>query len=377
MNIQQQLLLAAFAAAFVIGAAAQASRFCPQGGLRELLMQGRPERLAVYAVSIGTALFAVAALQLAWGHALAPTRPPYLSPVFAWGRYVAGGLLFGAGMVLARGCPLRAIVRTGEGSAWSLLLLVVMAGAAYAFSRTTLFDQLVAPWSAVLSVDLRHSGFASQGIDAIVGATALAARAALGAVLGLALLALAARSLSWRAHRTAWIAAAAIGLMVAAAYALTAGPIGSRAAEEAMFASEPPEGMGVQSFSYAGPLSDAVHFLLRPSAQTFSFGVVVLLGTLLGAFASAAVRREVRLQAMPAGAAPVRQIFGAALTGAGAVIGLGCTIGHGLSGVPVLSAGSLLGLASIFTGAAAVVWLEGRGQVQRASAAPAGLAARS
>jgi hypothetical protein len=144
-----------------------------------------------------------------------------------------------------------------------------------------------------------------------------------------------------------------------------------------MFASEPPEGMGVQSFSYAGPLSDAVHFLLRPSAQTFSFGVVVLLGTLLGAFASAAVRREVRLQAMPAGAAPVRQIFGAALTGAGAVIGLGCTIGHGLSGVPVLSAGSLLGLASIFTGAAAVVWLEGRGQVQRASAAPAGLAARS
>lgn len=377
MSIQQQLLLAAFAAAFVIGAAAQASRFCPQGGLRELLTQGRTDRLATYAIAIGTALVAVAALQLAGGQALAPTRPPYLSPVFAWGRYVAGGLLFGAGMVLARGCPLRAIVRTGEGSAWFLLLLLVMAASAYAFSRTALFDQLVAPWSAVLSVDLRRWGVASQGLDAIVGATSVAARAALGVGLGLAFMALAARSIPWRDHRLAWIAAAVIGLMVAAGYALTAGPIGARAADEAMFASVPPEGMGVQSFSYAGPLSDAVHFVLHPASQTFSFGVAVLLGTLLGAFGSAVARREFRVGAVPAAAQPAQQMLGAVLTGAGAVIGLGCTVGHGLSGIAVLSVGSLVGLVSIFTGAAAVVWLERREHGPRAGAASAGLAARS
>jgi hypothetical protein len=148
--------------------------------------------------------------------------------------------------------------------------------------------------------------------------------------------------------------------MIAAGYALTGGPIGMRAADEATFMSEPPEGMGVQSFSYAGPLSDAVHFLLQPKAQTFSFGVVALLGTILGAFVSAAVRREFQFGRLPAGARPIRQIIGAGLCGAGAVIGLGCTVGHGLSGLAVLSAGSLLGLASIFTGAVLVLWLEAR-----------------
>lgn len=54
----------------------------------------------------------------------------------------------------------------------------------------------------------------------------------------------------------------------------------------------------------------------------------------------------------------MRQVAGAALTGAGAVIGLGCTVGHGLSGIAVLSTGSMLALLSIFAGAGLVVWLE-------------------
>lgn len=61
MTIQQQLLLAAFAAAFVFGVGAQASRFCLQGGLRELMTQGKAERLATYAVAVGMALLCVAA----------------------------------------------------------------------------------------------------------------------------------------------------------------------------------------------------------------------------------------------------------------------------------------------------------------------------
>ena len=43
---------------------------------------------------------------------------------------------------------------------------------------------------------------------------------------------------------------------------------------------------------------------------------------------------------------------------AGAVIGLGCTVGHGLSGIAALSLGSLLSLPAIFAGATLAVWLE-------------------
>jgi len=359
MTSYQQLLLGGFAAAFVVGIAAQASGFCPQGGLREALTEARPARLATYAVAIAVALIGVAGLQGILGQAIVPARPPYLAPVLPWGRLVAGGLLFGAGMALARGCPLRTAIRLGQGSLWALVLLVVMAAAAYVFSRTALFDRGVAPWLLPLSLDLRKWNVPGQGLDAILGWTSLGARIGLGAGLGGVIVLLVRPALPWRAHRTAWVAAVAIGLMVALGYALTAGPIGTRAADEASFMSEPPEGLGVQSFSYAGPLSDAVHFALRPGATTLTLGVVVLGATLLGALLSAVVRGEFRLQGLGSAANPVRQLAGAVLTGAGAVIGLGCTVGHGLSGVAVLSTGSMLALLAIFAGAGVVVWLEG------------------
>ncbi len=46
------------------------------------------------------------------------------------------------------------------------------------------------------------------------------------------------------------------------------------------------------------------------------------------------------------------------MTGAGAVLGLGCTVGHGLSGLSLLSLGSNLGLACIFLGAWATIRIE-------------------
>ena len=45
------------------------------------------------------------------------------------------------------------------------------------------------------------------------------------------------------------------------------------------------------------------------------------------------------------------------MTGAGAVLGLGCTVGHGLSGVAVLSLGSIMALVAIFAGAWATIRL--------------------
>ena len=50
----------------------------------------------------------------------------------------------------------------------------------------------------------------------------------------------------------------------------------------------------------------------------------------------------------------------ALMTGAGAVLGLGCTVGHGLSGLSMLSLGSALGLARIFAGAMGTIWIESR-----------------
>ena len=373
MTSIHQLLLGGFVLSMVLGAAAQASRFCPQGGLREAMLESRPARLAAYFVAIGTALLAVAALQFAQGHALEPSRPPYLSPQLAWGRFGLGGILFGAGMVLARGCPLRTIVRSAQGSLQAALSLIAMGVAAFAMTSTFVFNDWVAPWIGRLSFDLGRCGWHSQGLDAALGLHGPEARAALGAAIGGAVLAFATRSLRGKAHRGHWIGAVAIGAMVTAGYALTAGPLGSRAADEAAFMSQPPDGLGVQSFSFAGPLSDTARFLLHAGAQTFTLGVVLLLGAFAGAWISAVVRREFRIQPPPAPRAMAVQLLGALMTGAGAVLGLGCTVGHGLSGISVLSIGSAFGLASIFAGAWLAIRIESQvvSAARRAQPAPA------
>lgn len=367
------LLVAVFAAAVVLGAIGQASRFCLQGGLREAVKGESPVRLLTFVGAVGVALFAVALLQWVAGQPVAPARPPSLSPNFAWGRYLVGGLVFGIGMMLARGCPMRLTVRAAQGGVSAGLLLAVMAVSAYAFTRTSLFDALVAPWLPATTLDLRAFGRATQGLEAMLGLDGLGGRVLLGAGLGLALVLFVARRLPLARHRLAWAAAALVGLLVAAGYGLTSGTLGQAAIEEASFMDQPVEGLGVQSLTFAGPLSDTVHFALRPGQPTFSIGVVLLLGTLAGALGSALLRGEFRVQRLPAPGLLARQAAGAVLAGAGAVIGLGCTVGHGLSGLAVLSLGSLVAMAATLAGALLVLRLEG--WLQGEGAATAGLRA--
>uniref|UniRef100_E6PM60 Putative transporter n=1 Tax=mine drainage metagenome TaxID=410659 RepID=E6PM60_9ZZZZ len=368
MTAMTELLIGAFAAAAVLGASAQATRFCPQGGLRETLLERKPTRLAAYGVAIGAALVAVALLQLALGQTLIPSRPAYTGPELPWGRYVLGGLLFGVGMVLARGCPLRTLVRVGQGSLQAVLVLAAMGLAAYAMSRTSLYGLWFSPWIDGWSLDLRRFGLAHQDLATVLGLGSTGAHVVLGLALGAVALVLCWRALPLRKSWGLWLGAVLIGVVVAAGYALTAGPIGQRAIEDASFMGQPPDGLGVQSYTFAGPLSDAVYFLLHPSSQTTTFGVMALAGALLGALLAALLRRDFRLQGLAGWREGVRQLFGAALTGGGAVLGLGCTVGHGLSGLSVLSIGSMLGLASIFTGA----WLAIRLEAGRRAAPLAG-----
>src|SRR6185312_7862866 len=48
-----------------------------------------------------------------------------------WLSHVVGGLLFGAGMTLASGCGSKTLIRLGAGNLKSLIVLIVLAAAAY------------------------------------------------------------------------------------------------------------------------------------------------------------------------------------------------------------------------------------------------------
>ncbi|MEW6444739.1 MAG: YeeE/YedE family protein [Pseudomonadota bacterium] len=350
MEPTTQLLLAVLGVALMFGAAAQASRVCLPGGLREWVLNNDRGRLSAYLVAVGVAIIATGLAQALGGLDLNETKPPYRSGQFAWGRYLIGGFIFGVGMVMTRGCPARNLVKLSQGNLQSLPVLIVMALVAYAMTRTSLYADGFAPWIGWMSVDLGRFGIVHQDLASLLGGGA-ALSLTLSFAIGAVFLLLAARALSPRQGVTVWLGAGLVGVAVAAAYALTGGTLGQAALEAAGLMDTPPEGMGVQSFTFSAPLGDVVHYLSNPShTPAITFGVVAVAGVLGGAFLSALARRE--FKPLPFGNRRewLITLTGAVLVGVGSVLAMGCTVGHGFSGVATLALGSFLALAAIVAG---------------------------
>src|SRR5690554_2582078 len=163
-----QYLLYVLVLAVVFGAAAQFTRFCLLGGISSYMGSRDGGRLAVYLGAIGVAIVVTTLVQWFAAIDLDQTQPPYRTADFAWGRYLIGGLLFGAGMVLARGCPVRSLVRSSQGHLQALVAIVVMAAAAYAMTRTSLFQTAFLPWIGGLSFDLAAVGIQHQDLASLV-----------------------------------------------------------------------------------------------------------------------------------------------------------------------------------------------------------------
>ena len=80
-----------------------------------------------------------------------------------------------------------------------------------------------------------------------------------------------------------------------------------------------------------------------------SWDVLFVLGIPVGAFVAA--RRSGSVTASKVSAATASKRFAGGLgLGVGASLAAGCTVGHGLTGVPLLAPGSMLAIVSIFAG---------------------------
>lgn len=355
-----QYLLYVLVLAVVFGAAAQFTRFCLLGGMSSYMGSRDGGRLAVYLGAIGVAIVVTTLVQWFAAIDLDQTQPPYRTADFAWGRYLIGGLLFGAGMVLARGCPVRSLVRSSQGHLQALVAIVVMAAAAYAMTRTSLFQTAFLPWIGGLSFDLAAVGIQHQDLASLVGGGPIVSLF-FAAVLAVILLLVSWRWLSLRGNGLAWVGIVLIGSAVGLGFWVTGGAPGQAADMASMMEPMPQEGMGTQSFTFSAPLGDVVYFLRNPSnLSVITFGVVAVIGVFFGSLASALVRRDFQFS-VPRGVGEwLRTVIGALMVGVGAVLAMGCTIGHGLTGVSTLALGSMLSLAAIMLGAWAILRIEHR-----------------
>jgi uncharacterized protein len=359
MTIHQQLLLAVFAVALVLGAVGQKTRFCTMGAVSDWVSMGHTGRMRAWVFSMAIALLGVVILEAGGTINLsAETFPPYRTANFAWLRYLAGGLMFGAGMTLASGCGNRTLVRIGGGNVKSIVVLVVASACAYLMLWTPLFETAFLPWIQATSINLAHYGVQSQEVGSILaGMFGLAPSRALNltvsALVAVGLLVWVFRSRDFRESSDNVIGGAIVGLAVVAGWYLTGGPLGAAWKEYAEMATEIPSRVQTQSFTFVAPMGDTVRYLLNPGQLSLiNFGVVALSGVILGAFLYSVPGKTFRYERFFTFKDFGAHVLGGALMGIGGVVAMGCTIGQAVTGVSTLAIGSILAFFGMVIGAA-------------------------
>jgi uncharacterized membrane protein YedE/YeeE len=331
----QLLIFGGLVLGLLFGSFAQATAFCSSGAILDVVRKSNSNRLRAWGVALAVAVLASQLLFVFGGVDL--TKSIYLATPLNLAGPIAGGFVFGVGMMLGNGCVSRNLVRLGYGNIRSFVVVVLVGITAYMTLRG-----IVAP--------LRLASESATRTD--LGATAipdiLASRLPLDAAtlrwiiaiaLAAALLFVCFASKSFRASPRNIIGGLSIGLLIAAAWYFT----GVLAQDE--FNPLPPA-----SLSFVAPVGDAVEYLMIFTGTNANFGIAVVGGVIVGAFVTSVIRGKFAIEGFSNANDFFRQIIGAMMMGVGGVFAMGCTIGQGLTGMSTLSLGSALAAISIFAG---------------------------
>ncbi|MFW8592569.1 YeeE/YedE family protein [Cribrihabitans neustonicus] len=316
-------VLFALGIGILFGALAQVTRFCFR---RALAGEDRRQAAGVWAMALAAAVIGTqAAVAAGWigfaDHRLLAADLPVLA-------IATGGLMFGGGMILTRGCASRLFVLAGSGNLRALLVVTVFAITAHATLkgvlapvRTTL-GSFTLPAGEYASLAALPGGPAAwSALIAVTAALAALRSGNRGSILG---------------------AAALIGLLVPAAWAGTG---------FLLFDDFDP--IAMESLSFTAPAAETLFFAVASSSIPAGFGTGLVGGVMLGALAAALLNGGFRWQSFESPRQTGRYLAGAALMGVGGVLAGGCTVGAGLAGIPTLSLAALLALGFIALGGVA------------------------
>ncbi len=317
---------------FVFGFFAQRSRFCLRSAVIEFARGVPGGKLTVWLFAFSIALLATQAL-IGLG-AMDVSSARQLAARGSLSGAAVGGLLFGIGMILARGCSSRLLVLAAQGN-----LRSVLSGLVFAVAAQASWTGLLSPWREAISAWWTVEGGPSRDLTVISG---LGRPGALlfGAVWLAAAIVWARRQ---RVPPWGWAGASAVGLAIAAAWWFTA-----RVAATSMEAGLAP----IQALSFTGPSAEVLSRVLFAPDKPPTFDLGLVPGVFLGAFVAAALFRELKLEGFAGGASMRRYLIGAMLMGFGGMTAGGCAVGAGLSGAAVFTVTSWVTLSAMWLGAA-------------------------
>lgn len=367
MALYEQTLTWVFALAIVLGAVANRTNFCTMGAISDWVNFGDTNRTRSWFLAIAIAILGVGILEflgyldLALTTDNATANPPYRVSTLVWLRNLLGGAMFGVGMTLASGCGNKTLIRLGEGNLKSLIVAIVIAMSA-ALMLFTSFDYFVfLQWMTPMAVNFADYNISSQDIAAVLvgfadGENSASFSFTVSVLIGVGILFWVFRSGSFRENRELIFAGLVVGGLVTAVWYLTAGPQGQELIDEFDFMDRRPYAAGAQSFSFIAPTAHIGQYVYQGFSKVYlSIGVVAALGVVVGSFVYTLIFRSIRIEWFVSAKDFLMHVIGGALMGIGGVLGMGCTIGQGITGVSTLAIGSFITLAAIIAGSAATM----------------------
>jgi uncharacterized membrane protein YedE/YeeE len=338
---------------FAFGVVAARANFCTMGALSDVVNMGHTARLRMWLMAVAVAIAGTTAL--AWFGVADIGQAVAQRPVLPWLSLLLGGLIFGVGMTLAGGCANKNLIRAGAGSVRSMVVLLVMG----LFSYMTLKGLLAVPRSAWLdpvALPLGEWGWSQQGmhvaLSRLTGWEPRLALVVVAAAVVLGLLAYVLADARFRADRRKMVAGLLLGTIIALGWYVT-GHLGfgenPQTLENVYFATNT---RTIESLSFVAPVAYSIELLTLWTDASLkpSFGILAVVGVILGSAAHALATKTFRWEGFASLHDLRQQLLGAALMGFGGVTALGCTVGQGLTGLSTLSMGSLIAVAGIVLG---------------------------
>jgi uncharacterized protein len=294
-------------AGVIAGAVMTRWGLCFNRALRRAAFERRPALLRAFAIAVAVQLLLLPLLIVAGVGAVdrsAAAGGPALLPV----AQIVGGLAFGVGMALAGGCVTGMLWKAGSGA---VALAVAIAG----FAAGELLIR--GPGDALIE-RLDDAGRPDENaLPGLLGASYEPTALAVGAIALAALIA--------TRHGGGLVGGVALGVVAAGTWILAD-------------AADYDYGLG-----FVGAAEGTRAALEAGSALPFQLWLAV------GVVAGGAALGERRLR-VPDLARASRAAAGGLLMGAGGSLAHGCNIGHGLTGLALLSFGSLLAVACMAVG---------------------------
>lgn len=333
-----QMILTGLFCGALLGFVMQRGRFCLTGGFRDMYI-AKNNRM-FYALLIAICVQSVGVFALIQAGVLS-----YNAGAFPWLGTIAGGFVFGLGIVYAGGCATGTWYRAGEGliGSWIALVTYMVMSAVMRSPHASSLNQTLKTYSTEHNSIPETLGLSVWPLIAVLVVVTLwlVSKELRKPKLKVASLPPRRSGLAHLLFEKRWhpfVTAILIGLI-----ALLAWPLSE--ATGRMF------GLGITS-----PTANILQYLVGGDSKFLNWGVFLVLGIFLGSFIAAKASREFRVRAADVGTT-LRSGFGGLLMGFGASIAGGCSIGNGLVMTAMLTWQGWIGLVFMILGVWTASWM--------------------